>query len=77
MTKKLDMSIVTDENSERRNICEISPHSPELDESIVREENSKTRTIWDISPLSPPWTTAAVFVLVILFTVIMKISLNP
>lgn len=40
------------------------------------EPESKKRTIWDISPLSPPWTTAAVFVLIVLFTVLMKIGLS-
>ena len=76
MTKEFDMSMVENENSKRHANWEISPLSPELDKRIVRKEHSKKRTIWEISPLSPPWTTAAVFVLIILFTVTMKIGLS-
>ena len=75
-TKDLGMNMIRKENSKRRTMCEISSLSPGLDMNIVGKEISKGRTIWDISPLSPPWTTAVVFVLIILFTVIMKISLS-
>ena len=30
----------------------------------------------DASPLSPPWTTAVVFLLVVFFAMLMKISLS-
>ncbi len=75
-TKELNMSIDRNENPKKWAIYESSPLSPEVEDSIVRKNNSNGKTIWDISPLSPPWTTAAVFVLIILFTVIMKIGLS-
>ena len=44
--------------------------------SIVAKSVSGDRTIWDVSPLSPPWTTAVVLVVIILFTIAIKISLS-
>ena len=44
--------------------------------SKVEESESKKFGFWDISPLSPPWTIAAVFVLIVFFTVLMKIGLS-
>ena len=40
------------------------------------EPESKKRTIWDTSPLSPPWTGAVVFLLIVFFVMLMKISLS-
>ncbi len=73
--KEKSQNIVIKENSKKQIIWEISPLSPELDANIVRRENS-TKSPLENSPLSPPWTTAVVFVLIILFYVIMKIGLN-
>ena len=48
----------------------------ELDMSMIRKPISKRLNIWETSPLSPLWTTAVVFMLVVLFTVTMKIGLS-
>ena len=40
------------------------------------EPESKKPGFWDKSPLSPPWTVAAVFVLVVFFTVMVVNSLS-
>ena len=44
--------------------------------SKVEDSESKKPSIWDTSPLSPPWTVAAVFVLIVFFTVLMKVGLS-
>ena len=44
--------------------------------SKVEQSESKKPGFWDVSPLSPPWTIAAVFVLIVFFTVLMKVGLS-
>ena len=44
--------------------------------SKVEVSEPKKLGFWDQSPLSPPWTIAAVFVLIVLFTVLMKVGLS-
>ncbi len=44
--------------------------------SKIEESDSEKSGFWDKSPLSPPWTIAAVFVLIVFFTVLMKVGLT-
>ena len=44
--------------------------------SKVEESESKKSGLWDTSPLSPQWTIAVVFLLIVFFTVLMKIGMS-
>ena len=44
--------------------------------SEEKKSESNKSSIWDTSPLSPQWTVAAVFVLIVFFTVLMKVGLS-
>ena len=42
----------------------------------VGNSNSKKSVYGDASPLSPPWTTAVVFLLIVFFVMLLKISIS-
>ena len=44
--------------------------------SKVEDPESKKLGLWDTSPLSPQWTIAVVFLLIVFFTVLMKLGLS-
>ena len=44
--------------------------------SRVGDSNSKRSIYGDASPLSPPWTTAVVFLLIVFFVMLVKISFS-